>query len=297
MENIGSLQEDRLRAVVEAMVLATKAANSNSNDLLAEDSSVGIYLEVGLAKVPAAVCSKSPITFTIPHGVHQRAEACLVASPHMAEELKDHFQENPIPQLKKVIGKQKVWSNYKTFGEKSLFRGSYDVFFCDSREEFEMNGILSRTNCSSNRTPVPIGNLEEDLAACEETMQALLRHGTWIKPITSNIVTVLIGKTDMSVESIIDNAQSLALQLEAYLTSIKNCALMVRLLIDNYPPVMVWRHGRYWRHITRRKRKFDTAGTGGRADVKLIRKGSAEDPASDTAEDPASDTAEDPASD
>jgi hypothetical protein len=199
------LDTEQVGKAVRALLSYSKKQKGGQKMQLIEANDL-ISLQVSLFKVPEKPKSQ-PYQIAIPHSLYldsdgdMQGDMCFIVKEKDKAAFKDKLQAEPVQGLTKVLGLQKLRTDYHTFGQKRELLAQYDLFFADDRIAPMLPKALGKAFYSRKRQPIPVrtskGNIANALRKARDSTHLFLGTG--------DCCMVKIANTGMTEEQIVAN--------------------------------------------------------------------------------------------
>jgi len=124
------------------------------------ESRQGLWLSVGLRKIPATQVKPTPIP--LPHPLHESSDVCFISS-QPGKVMRKIFEEKGITNIEKVISLTKLRKEYKTYTLKRQLISSYNIFLCEEKIYHLVCKSLGKECYKHKKEPVPVRTVNKDL--------------------------------------------------------------------------------------------------------------------------------------
>jgi ribosome biogenesis protein UTP30 len=200
----GKQIKSQLQKAVPALLkhLRIEREKSGGKDILVDD---GEFLSVVLTmrRTPDAGKNKA-IRIPIPHTLYDPDEGyqmCLFVKDKDVGTLKTRLEATPVDGLTKVIGLQKLRTDYQRYKDKRKLCDSYDLFLTDDSILPMMTKALGKEFFKKKKQPVSVrltvNDLPKELGRARNATYMYLGYGTCI--------SIRAARTTMAEEDIVAN--------------------------------------------------------------------------------------------
>lgn len=223
-----------IRAVRE--VISKRSANTNP---LFGSQTETISLQLALTQIPKKRRQK-PYAIHLPFPLYdEKSEICFLSrSPQ--KQYKELLLKQQIPGLTKVIGLEKLKTNYKTAEKKRALADAFDLFVCDKKILELLPDILGSVFYEKKKKPpVPIMlhmNKGENLSDFKQVL-----NSTLIRVPTGPCIGIKIGRSNMTEEQLIANATAVIMALPRIGALFKFILKTISVQATDTPALPVWR--------------------------------------------------------
>ncbi|CEO98354.1 unnamed protein product (mitochondrion) [Plasmodiophora brassicae] len=216
--------------------VAKKEAESAQMSLVDDDQFYILVLNLFSAPSKAKT---SPKRIQIPHSLYlaDGVEICLITKDPQ-KEYKEKLALNPVRNVRKVIGVQKLKAKYSQYKDKRELCLAYDLFLADQRVLNLLPHLLGKAFFTRKKQPVPVRingkNVASELEKARDSTYMFLSCGSCVaikiarvSQTRTEIIQNIMQGLDSAVKQIRgnwDNIQSVHLKLaESVALPLYNC--------------------------------------------------------------------------
>jgi len=183
-------------AIDACLKFTEKQQESKHRVLFGEQSTIQL-----LFSLQKTVHTKQPgILLPLAHSIIGDGEICIfVGEP--AKDAKERIKSAKIPNVAKVIGLQKLRTNYNQVDEREKLAKSYDLFLCDKRIFTFMPGRLGKPFFKRRKFPIPV-SLSKSVFV-DRIVSA--RDSTIVRANGGTSISINVGYSNMEKQQIADN--------------------------------------------------------------------------------------------
>jgi len=182
-------KKNQVKLAVGALLAYVKKENENKKKTDLFEGKQGLWLSVGLRKIPATQIK--PTLVPLPHPCHDiSGEVCFISS-QPGKDLKKSFQEKGITNVHKVISLTKLRKEYKTYTLKRQLIAAYDVFLCEEKIYNFVCKSLGKECYKHKKEPIPVrmrySDIKKEVDKCISSSLLRIGHGPNSSLLVGNI--------------------------------------------------------------------------------------------------------------
>jgi ribosome biogenesis protein UTP30 len=197
----------QLQKAVRALLKHGEVVRSKSGkkaSLLEESEFISVQFT--LRKTPDQGKNKA-IRVEIPNTLYNPDDGyqmCLFVKDKDSATLRERFEKTPVNGLSKVIGLQKLRTDYNRFQDKKKLCSSYDLFLTDDSILPMMTKALGKEFFKKKKQPaavrLTVKSLRKEIRRARDATYMFLGYGTCI--------SIRAARTSFSEDEIVDNLMS-----------------------------------------------------------------------------------------
>jgi len=199
-----------------------------------------VQLIFTLTEIPAKAGHK-PTLIKLPHPLYTGAERsiCVIVKDPQRK-YKDLFATHPIPNLKQVVGVEKLKAKYRQYEARRQLCDSHDLFLCDSRVIEMMAQVLGKYFFQTKKKlPIPV-KLDEKAKNPEAPFVEAI-NSTCLRTPSWPTCGVKIGRCDMTADELLANALTVLPVAFAHFAKQGNAIRQVHVQATDAPALPIYK--------------------------------------------------------